>query len=99
MSSLDLFLAKLRGLKINLSVDGDQLVCRAPKGVMTSELSASITAQKVEIIDFLKSAKQAVTKEKKIVFCLEVSRFRFPGYFILGRFYYTYLSSSSNMCA
>ena len=67
MSSLDLFLAKLRGLKINLSVDGDQLVCRAPKGVMTSELSASITAQKVEIIDFLKSAKQAVTKEKKIV--------------------------------
>ena len=67
MSSLDLFLAKLRGLKINLSVDGDQLVCRAPKGVMTSELSASITAQKVEIIDFLKSAKQAVTKENKIV--------------------------------
>jgi hypothetical protein len=33
-----------------------------------------------------------VGQKKKIdCFCFEVSLFRFPGYFILGRFYYTNL--------
>jgi amino acid adenylation domain-containing protein len=65
---LEQLLKKLRELKINLSLDGEQLVCRAPKGVMTKELSTEITEYKTQILEFLKSAaQQSAVLSKKIL--------------------------------
>ena len=67
---LEPLLKKLRELKVNLSLDGNQLVCRAPKGVMTKELSTEITECKTQILDFLKSAAQqsaVLSKDRKSV--------------------------------
>ncbi len=65
---LEPLLKKLRELKVNLSLDGEQLVCRAPKGVMTKELSAEITEYKAQILEFLKSAaQQSAALSKKIL--------------------------------
>ena len=65
---LEPLLKKLRELKVNLSLDGEQLVCRAPKGVMTKELSAEITEHKTQILEFLKSAvQQSAVLSKKIL--------------------------------
>ena len=54
--SLDLFLNELRALKVTLAVDGEQLSVRAPKGVITKELGATITARKQEILQLLRPA-------------------------------------------
>jgi hypothetical protein len=51
--SLDLFLNELRALKVTLAVDGEQLSVRAPKGIITKELGATITARKQEILQYL----------------------------------------------
>ena len=64
--SLDLFLNELRALKVTLAVDGEQLSVRAPKGVITKELGATITARKQEILQYLKQAKGLSANSSKI---------------------------------
>ena len=66
MTQLDEFLKELRDLKINLSVDGDQLNCRAPKGVITAAIGAALSARKQEIIDYLRSVQNSLTSAKRI---------------------------------
>mgnify|MGYP006276447399 CR=1 FL=1 len=61
MNSLEQLLKKLRELKINLLLDQEQLICRAPKGVLTKEIAAEISALKPEILTFLKTAAQQAT--------------------------------------
>lgn len=63
---LETLLKKLRELKIHLSLSEDQLVCRAPKGVMTKELSSEISAHKAEILKFLKAAAQSAPSTLQI---------------------------------
>ena len=57
--SLDLFLNELRALKVTLAVDGEQLSVRAPKGIITKELGATITARKQEILQYLKQDSES----------------------------------------
>ncbi len=64
--SLDLFLNELRALKVTLAVDGEQLSVRAPKGIITKELGATITARKQEILQYLKQAKGLSANSSKI---------------------------------
>jgi len=54
--TIDKLLATLRKLDVSLSVDGDRLRCRAPKGAITSELQTELSSRKIEIIEFLRSA-------------------------------------------
>ncbi|MBW4417923.1 MAG: amino acid adenylation domain-containing protein [Myxacorys californica WJT36-NPBG1] len=51
------FLAHLRSLDIQISVDGDKLRCNAPEGVLTSNLQREIRDRKVELVAFLHHAK------------------------------------------
>jgi amino acid adenylation domain-containing protein len=67
VNSLDSFLAHLRELKIQLSLDGEKLSCRAPKGVMTKELNASLAEKKLEIIEFLKQAQDSRTSQTQLI--------------------------------
>ncbi|MEH2235450.1 condensation domain-containing protein, partial [Nostoc sp.] len=55
MTNLNLieFLSKLNELNIQLSVDGEKLHCKSPKGVLTSALSQEIAEHKTEILTFL----------------------------------------------
>ena len=47
-------LAELRSRGIKLSLSGEDLVYRAPKGSITSELLSTLKSQKTSIIDELK---------------------------------------------
>ena len=49
------FLRELRHSKVRIRLDGGELRCKAPKGVLTKELAADIAARKAEIIAFLQS--------------------------------------------
>jgi len=55
MNLLEELFAKLRALKITLAVNGDQLVCRAPKGILTAQINQEIKDNKQAIIDYLKN--------------------------------------------
>jgi hypothetical protein len=50
MSILDL-LAELCHLGVTMVIDGEQLRLRAPRGVITDELRASVTIHKREIVE------------------------------------------------
>ncbi|MCW2248520.1 amino acid adenylation domain-containing protein [Azospirillum fermentarium] len=60
MTPIDAFLAQLRGLGVALSVQGEELRCRAPKGTLTPDLTRELSARKAEVIAFLLRA-QALT--------------------------------------
>ncbi|MDF5730566.1 MAG: SDR family NAD(P)-dependent oxidoreductase, partial [Rhizonema sp. PD38] len=47
------FLSHLRSLDVKLTLDGDQLRCKAPKKVLTPQLQAQIAEYKAEILTFL----------------------------------------------
>jgi amino acid adenylation domain-containing protein len=47
------FLSYLCSLDIKISVDGDQLSCKAPKGVLTNQIQSQIAQYKTEILTFL----------------------------------------------
>lgn len=64
--SLELFLNALRALKVTLAIDGDQLILRAPKGVITKELGAAIAERKHEILLYLKQAQGLSAKPSNI---------------------------------
>ncbi|WNG44099.1 amino acid adenylation domain-containing protein [Archangium minus] len=49
----------LRQRGVRLWLEQDQLRCSAPKGVLTEELRASLSARKAELIDFLREARMA----------------------------------------
>jgi amino acid adenylation domain-containing protein/non-ribosomal peptide synthase protein (TIGR01720 family) len=49
----------LRQRGVRLWLEQDQLRCSAPKGVLTEELRASLSARKAELIDFLREARAA----------------------------------------
>jgi amino acid adenylation domain-containing protein len=50
------FLSELRGLDIQVFVDGDRLRCNAPEGTLTPEIRAQLAERKAEIISFLRQA-------------------------------------------
>lgn len=53
------FLSSLRGLDVQLSLEGGQLRCTAPTGVVTAELRGELAARKYEIVTFLGQANLA----------------------------------------
>ncbi|MBP5971506.1 amino acid adenylation domain-containing protein [Brasilonema sp. CT11] len=53
------FLANLQTKGIKIWIDGDQLGCRAPKGVMTVAIQQELKERKTEILAFLKEAQTA----------------------------------------
>lgn len=59
--NINQFVEDLANLNINLAVNGDNLKCIAPSGVLTSDLTAKITAHKSELIAFLKQSSAAET--------------------------------------
>lgn len=55
---LDL-LAQLRRIGATLRIEGKQLRCNAPRGVLTEELRAELAARRDELIAFLEEAREA----------------------------------------
>ncbi|MEH1860991.1 MAG: amino acid adenylation domain-containing protein [Nostoc sp.] len=53
------FLANLQTKGVKIWIDGDQLGCRAPKGVMTADIQQELKERKTEILAFLKEAQTA----------------------------------------
>ncbi|MEH2337085.1 amino acid adenylation domain-containing protein [Nostoc sp.] len=53
------FLANLQTKGVKIWIDGDQLGCRAPKGVMTAVIQQELKERKTEILAFLKEAQIA----------------------------------------
>ncbi|MBO1058903.1 MAG: hypothetical protein HEQ27_21315 [Dolichospermum sp. JUN01] len=51
------FLSQLRSLEITISLEGEELKIKAPKGVITPSLKAEIVQRKPEIIAVLQEAK------------------------------------------
>ena len=49
------FLNELRRSSVRIWLEGEQLRCKAPKGVLTKDVAAKISARKPEIIAYLKS--------------------------------------------
>ena len=65
--NLQVFLAELYQREIQLWADGDQLRCKAPPGVLTSELRNQLMERKSEILDFLRTAQAAAQQPRAIV--------------------------------
>lgn len=61
------FLNSLRCLDIHISVEGDQLRCKAPKGVLTATLQSELSERKPEILDFLKGARATKTETESAI--------------------------------
>jgi amino acid adenylation domain-containing protein len=56
MKPLIQFLSDLRGLGVILSLDGDRLICNAPKGAVTQEIRKDLADRKSEIMIFLQES-------------------------------------------
>ncbi len=56
MKSLIELLSDLRALGILLSVDGERLICNAPKGVVTPEIRKVLAERKPDILAFLRES-------------------------------------------
>jgi thioesterase domain-containing protein len=65
--SVAAFLAELRGRDIQVWLDGDQLRCNAPAGVLTPDLQSQLRQRKSEIVEFLRSAEALARQERAIV--------------------------------
>jgi amino acid adenylation domain-containing protein len=59
--SLSELLSELRGLGVALSIDGDQLRVRAPKGTLTRDLTAELQQRKPQLIEYLRQAAASAT--------------------------------------
>ncbi|MDZ8258880.1 non-ribosomal peptide synthetase [Nostoc sp. ChiQUE01b] len=57
--NIEKFLAHLQTQSVTIWIDGDQLGCRAPKGVMTAAIQQELKERKTEILAFLKEAQTA----------------------------------------
>lgn len=53
------FLSHLRSLDIRIWVEGDRLLCNAPKGALTPQLRAELESHKPELIAYLQSVRIA----------------------------------------
>ncbi|MFI9722931.1 amino acid adenylation domain-containing protein [Streptomyces sp. NPDC052396] len=51
-------LTELRGRQVTLTADGDQLRCRAPQGVLTDDLLATIRAHRDELLAHLRAERR-----------------------------------------
>lgn len=60
-------LTELRRRDIRVWVDGDQLRCNAPAGVLTPDLRDVLCQRKCEVIDFLRSAESFARQQPAIV--------------------------------
>src|ERR1700733_5085927 len=56
MKPLIQFFSDLRGLGVILSLDGDRLICNAPKGAVTQEIRKGLADRKPEIMAFLQES-------------------------------------------
>lgn len=61
--SVSAFLSDLRARGIEITADGDQLRCSAPKGALTPELRRRIAGQKEEILSFFRKAQLVADHE------------------------------------
>ena len=61
------FLAELRSRDIQIWVDGDQLRCNAPAGVLTPDLRDALRQRKSDVIEFLRSAEFLARQQRAIV--------------------------------
>ena len=59
------FLSYLRGLDIQVFVEGERLRCNAPEGTLTPELRAEIQERKAEIISFLIAANRTTNNTSR----------------------------------
>ncbi|MGE0158280.1 MAG: amino acid adenylation domain-containing protein [Gemmatimonadales bacterium] len=57
--SVGSLVARLREMDVVLAVEGDQLLCNAPKGALTPELRAELTARKAAVIAWLRDETRA----------------------------------------
>lgn len=60
-------LTELRRLDVQLWMDGDQLRCNAPAGVLTADLRDVLRQRKADVIEFLRSAETVARQERGIV--------------------------------
>jgi len=69
-------LSDLRALGILLSVDGERLICSAPKGVVTPEIKTALADRKQEILAFLResASSEARTDKGRVLVDLPLSR-------------------------
>ena len=65
--SVAAFLNELRRLDIVVWLDGTELRCNAPAGVLKPELRDLLKQRKNDILEFLRSAKAATTQQRAIV--------------------------------
>lgn len=56
---IEQFLASLQTKSVKIWINGDQLGCRTPKGVMTADIQQELLKRKTEILAFLKEAQTA----------------------------------------
>ncbi len=56
MKPLVQFLSDLRSLGVMLSLDGERLICNAPKGAITTQIKHELADRKQEILAFLREA-------------------------------------------
>ncbi|NEP51638.1 MAG: AMP-binding protein, partial [Moorea sp. SIO3C2] len=61
------FLSYLHSLDIELSTDGEKLLCDAPEGVLTSELQNQLSNCKQEIITFLQQANLKTDSKENLI--------------------------------
>ncbi|MDP8966095.1 MAG: condensation domain-containing protein, partial [Cyanobacteriota bacterium] len=59
------FLSYLRGLDIQVFVEGERLRCNAPEGTLTPELRAEIQERKAEILSFLIAANRTTNNTSR----------------------------------
>src|SRR5215211_7372604 len=59
-------LVRLQQLGVALAAEGDQLRCRAPKGVLTAELREALATNKVELLTCLRAAADALPAERSV---------------------------------
>ena len=65
--NLQVFLEELYNREIQLWVDGDQLRCKAPAGVLTTTLRNELMERKTEILAFLRTAEASARQPRAIV--------------------------------
>jgi len=81
--NLQVFLAELYKREIQLWADGDQLRCKAPAGVLTSELRNQLMERKTEILAFLRTA-QTVAQQPRAIVPLQPNGARAPIFAVAG---------------
>jgi amino acid adenylation domain-containing protein len=76
LTSLIQFLSSLRALGVVLSLDGERMICNAPKGSVTPEIREQLADRKTEIVAFLRESASLLpsTAEDRPLVDLPLSR-------------------------